>query len=742
MVNEIKKEIEWNNKTLKISTGKIAKQSDGAVLVEMGDSVVLCTTVISKTETESTFLPLFINYQEKLYAAGRIPGGFLKRESKSNDKEVLVSRLIDRPIRPLIYPYFFNEIQILCTVHSYDPSCSTDILALIGASASLAISGAPYIDIVAASRVGFIDNQFVLNPSFDDIKKSRLDLIVAGTSSSVMMVESEADLLSSAEMLNAVMFGQKSIQPVIKIIKELKEEISPPELIVKELYPESLVPEVKLLIEDQVKAAFDISSKRDRVNAFNEIKQMLVDRFDSQYSEEQVNHVMSKVKAEILRAEILTREKRADKRAANEIREINCEVSLLPKAHGSALFTRGETQSLVVTTLGTSQDEQVIDGLDQEYKESFLLNYIFPAYSVGEVGALKAPSRREIGHGKLAWRALNKIIPNKEDFPYTIRVVSEITESNGSSSMATVCGASMSMMDAGIPLKSPIAGIAMGLIKEEDDIIILSDIVADEDYLGDMDFKVAGNADGISALQMDIKIAGVTFEIMEKALSQAQEGIVHILSVMNNTISKHSEISSNAPIIKSLVISKEKIKDLIGPGGKTIKEICSSTGAQIDVNDNGMVTVSAIGKENLNLAIKKVNDITIDPKIGDIMEGTVVKILEAGAFINYLGSRDGFVHISDMSHKRLESVNDLLNEGQRVKVKLIGFERGKVKFTIKDIDSKNISRSNKFLKGRHHISEDKANKLTHKDRIRKKDSTSRIDSRVSGNKGRDRKYFN
>lgn len=693
MFNEIIKNIEWNGETLELSTGKFARQADGSVMVRMGDSAILCTSVSAKEVKEGTdFFPLTVNYQEKAYAAGKIPGGFFKRETGRSEKETLVSRLIDRPIRPLFHPGFFNETQVLCNVHSLDERGNTDILALIGASAALAISGVPLMEIVAASRVGMIDGQLVLNPTPEQLLESQLDLVVAGTKDSVMMVESEADFLTESQMLEAVKFGHEGFQPVIKLIEELKADAGKPAWETTEIFPETLKDEIRELTKNDITAAFAMKAKKDRYGAIDAITTAMRERFtaDEQYTELQVDFALSDVKAEVLRADTLAKQKRIDGRNPEEVRDIKCEVSLFKSTHGSSLFTRGETQGLVSTTLGTGQDEQIIDNIEGEYKENFLLNYIFPQYSVGEVGPMRAPSRREIGHGKLAWRALKRALPSKTDFPYTIRVVSEITESNGSSSMATVCGGSMSMMDAGVPLKAPISGIAMGLIKEGDEFMVLSDIIADEDHLGDMDFKVAGSSDGVTALQMDIKVAGITFEIMEKALEQAKNGRIHILGKMAEAIETASEVSGNAPMIESFIVNKDKIREIIGPGGKVIREICDTTGAKIDITDEGQVSVSAVGKDKLDAAIAKVKEIAFDPEIGDIFEGTVVKILDAGAFVNYSGSRDGFVHISEIANERIETVASVLSEGQKVKVKLIGFDRGKGKLTIKNADAKGM----------------------------------------------------
>lgn len=694
MFNEIIKKIEWNGETLELSTGKIARQADGAVLIKMGNSVVLCTTVSDKNAKEGIdFFPLTVNYQERAYAAGKIPGGFFKREGKGTERETLVSRLIDRPIRPLFHPFFFNETQVVCTVHSYDTKHNTDILSLIGASAALAISGVPYQEIAAGCRVGFIDDKFVLNPSFEESTQSRLDLVIAGTESSVMMVESEADFLTEEQMLEAVKFGHQAILPVIELIKDLVKAAGKPKWEINELFPVELKKQIRDLTKDDITSAFAIKAKQARYAAIDNISKAVIEKFtgDGQYNELQINSALEEVKSEVLRTDTLAKQSRIDGRKADEIRQIECEIALMPNVHGSALFTRGETQSLVCATLGTGQDEQIIDSLDGEYKEPFLLSYLFPPYSVGEAQPLRAPSRREIGHGKLAWRALKRALPLKKDFPYTIRVVAETTESNGSSSMATVCGSSMAMMDAGVPLKAPIAGIAMGLIKEGDSFIVLSDIIADEDYLGDMDFKVAGSDQGVTALQMDIKVSGITFDIMKKALEQAKNGRLHILSKMNNAISVTKGINDNAPMIISLKVNKDKIREIIGPGGKVIRDICDTTGAKIDITDDGNVSIAAVGKDKLDAAIKRVKEIAFDPEVGDIFEGTVVKVLESGAFVNYMGSRDGFVHISEIANERIAAVSDVLTEGQKVRVKFIGFDRGKGKLTIKDVDTKQVT---------------------------------------------------
>ncbi len=693
MFNEITKTIEWGGRTLELQTGKIARQADGAVIVKSGGSVVLCTAVSAKEMKEGVnFFPLTVHYREMSFAAGKIPGGFLKREGQASMREVLVSRLIDRPIRPLFHPSFFHETQVICTVMSYDPECGTDFLAIVGASAALALSGVPYEDIVAAAKVGRINDEFVLNPSFEILKNSELDLMVAGTKSSVMMVESEASMLSEEMMLDAVKFGHQALKPVIQMIEELVQEAGKPKWLTSSLFSDELKAQIREKEETQIKNAFSIKAKQERVMALKQIRAGAVEHFAAggQFTPVQIGLALDEVESEVLRGGLFETNLRIDSRTPTDIRPIECEVSLLPKTHGSALFTRGETQSLVVTTLGTGQDEQIIDSLDGEYKDRFMLNYIFPPYSVGESTPVRAPGRREIGHGKLAWRAINPILPTKEQFPYAIRVVSEITESNGSSSMATVCGTSMALMDAGVPIKTPIAGIAMGLIKEGEKCVILSDISGDEDHLGDMDFKVAGSSTGITALQMDIKVAGITFEIMEKALQQAKAGRLHILEKMNKAIQQSSNtVSEHAPSIQSFKIDKDKIREIIGPGGKVIREICETTGAKIDISEDGTVSVSAVGRAKMDAAISRIKAIACDAEVGDIFNGTVVKVLDSGAFINYLPNKDGFVHISEIAEERIESVAKVLNNGDIVRVKVLGFDnKGKAKLTIKNVDKK------------------------------------------------------
>lgn len=689
MFNEIVKQTTWCGHTLTIKTGKVARQSDGAVIVSMGDTVLLCTAVSAKEEKEGIgFFPLTVHYREMAFAAGKIPGGFFKREGRASEREVLVSRLIDRPLRPLFHPAFFNETQVICTVLSYDPQHNPDILAIIGASAALALSGVPLMEIIAAIRVGHVNGEFVLNPSFEDAKNSKLDLVIAGTETSVMMVESEAEELSEEEMLAAVELGHAALNQVIKLIEDLVKTAGKP----KWSTPVAKVQESLLNIivknhSTQIKDAFSIPEKQKREQALKKIQATINESFanDDNVTSLAIEFAFKQAQASILRAAVLDSGIRIDGRKVNEIRRIECETSLLSKTHGSALFTRGETQGLVVATLGTTQDEQIIDGLDQDLREHFMLQYIFPPYSVGEATPLRAPGRREIGHGKLAWRALNPILPSKEAFPYTIRVVSEITESNGSSSMATVCGASLAMMDAGVPLKAPVSGIAMGLIKEKDKFVVLSDILGDEDYLGDMDFKVAGTSKGITALQMDIKITGITFAIMKQALAQANEGRIHILSQMAKAIETHREnISTNAPGIKSFKINKDKIREVIGAGGKVIKDICEKTTAKIDITDDGKVQVSAIGSENLEKAIAMIMAIVAEPEIGQVFDGKVVKVLESGAFINYMPGRDGFIHISEISNDRVENINQHLTIDKIVKVKIIGIDpKGKAKLSMR-----------------------------------------------------------
>lgn len=690
MFNEITKEIELAGRKLTISTGKVARQADGAVMVTYGGTTVLCTVVGAKDVKEGIdFFPLTVHYREMYSAAGKIPGGFFKREGKPSEKEVLTARLIDRPIRPLFPSYFYNETQIICSVMSHDLTNDPDVPAIIGSSAALAISGLPFQSIIAASKVGFINDEFVLNPTFEQLKESKLDLVVAGTDSSVMMVESEAKLLTEQQMLEAVKFGHSEMQPVINMINELKAEAGKPIWNYQAPDFNELKNKIIELAGSQITEAYKIQSKAERKDKLKEIVLDVVEKLseNEQYAKLDIIKNLKNIEAEIVRNNILESSVRIDGRSSTDIRQIVAETSILERTHGSALFTRGETQAIATTTLGTGHDEQLIDCLEGEYKENFMLHYNFPPYSVGEASPMRPTGRREIGHGKLAWRALKAVLPTKEEFPYTMRVVSEITESNGSSSMATVCGGTLSMMDAGVPIKAPVAGIAMGLIKEDDKFVVLSDILGDEDYLGDMDFKVAGTKDGVTALQMDIKITGISFEIMEQALAQAKDGRVHILGKMLEAISEtRSELSVYAPSIETITISKDKIKDLIGPGGKNIKEICEKTNAKIDISDDGNVNIATTDGESKKLALKMIKALTDEPELNKIYEGKVVKIMDFGAFINFLGANDGFVHISEVHKDRIANINEHLEAQQTIKVKVIGFERGKAKLSVRQVD--------------------------------------------------------
>jgi polyribonucleotide nucleotidyltransferase len=684
-----RKELQWGGRTLVLETGRLARQADGAVVASYGGSSVLCTVVGQKdVDPNMDFFPLTVHYIEKMFAVGRIPGGFSKREGKPSEKEVLVSRLIDRPIRPLFPEGFRNEVQIICTTLSYDMESDIEVLAMIGASAALAISGIPFLGPIGAARVGYIDNQYVLNPSPALQQTSKLDLMVAGTTSGVLMVESEAQELTEEVMLGAVEFGHKAFQEVIKAIEALKKEVGKPtwEVISSAKEVEAMVKKVKKIAEKDLKKAYSIASKQERYASIADVKAKSREKVVVEETEEKVfSESFKQLEASILRRNILEDGSRVDGRNLTTVRPIVCDVGFLPRTHGSALFTRGETQALVVTTLGTASDEQIMDVLDGEYRERFMLHYNFPPYSVGEVGRVSSPGRREIGHGKLAWRALRPLLPGKDRFPYTIRTVSEITESNGSSSMATVCGASLSMMDAGVPMARPVAGIAMGLVKEGKKYAVLTDILGDEDHLGDMDFKVAGTDQGITALQMDIKITSITPEIMKVALDQAKQGRLHILQEMSKALHASREsVSTHAPKMTSLQVNRDKIRDLIGPGGKVIREICETTGAKIDIEDDGTVKISAFDQKSLDAALAAVRNIACDPEVGQIYIGKVVKIMEFGAFVNFMGSRDGLVHISELAHERVKKVDDVVKVGDEVKVKVLGFDdRGKVKLSMK-----------------------------------------------------------
>ena len=705
MFEVYRKEITWGGKLLTFETGKIARQADGAVMVTYGGTTVLCTAVGAASAKQGVdFFPLTVNYQEKTFAAGRIPGGFFKREGRPSEKETLVSRLIDRPIRPLFHKNYKNETQIIATVLAHDMENDPDIVAMIGASAALTISGLPFMGPIGACRVGWDGNHYVLNPTIEQMKDQILDLVVAGTKEGVLMVESEASELSEEIMLGAVDYGHNEIGNVIKAIIELAEIAAkeprplPEESSEKAEYEKILKPYRKKL-----EKAYKEIDKSNRSKLLSEIRNEISSEFNETSDHILISSLTKDLEADIVRGSILKTKKRIDGRDTSTVRPIVAEVGTLPRAHGSALFTRGETQALVVATLGTGQDEQIIDALEGEYRSKFMLHYNFPPYSVGEAGRVGSPGRREIGHGKLAWRAINPLLPADDDFPYTVRIVSEVTESNGSSSMATVCGTSLALMDAGVPIKKPVAGIAMGLIKEKKEFSVLSDILGDEDHLGDMDFKVAGTSDGITSLQMDIKITSITKEIMKIALDQAKEGRIHILNEMSKAITSSREaLADTAPKITTLKIKLEKIRDVIGPGGKVIREICETTGAKVDIEDDGTVKIAASDNESSDAALKKINDIVAEAELGVIYTGKVVKTVDFGAFVNFLGTKDGLVHISELQNARTEKTTDICKEGDTVKVKVIGFDdRGKVKLSMKRVnqetgeDIENVSQDDK-----------------------------------------------
>ena len=688
-------ELDWGGRKLVLETGKIARQADGAVVATYGESKVLATVVAAKEPREGVdFLPLTVDYQEKFYAAGRIPGGYFKREGRPTEKETLVSRLIDRPVRPLFAEGWRNETQVIVTTLSHDLENDPDILAMIAASAALTLSGAPFMGPLGAARVGFINNEYVLNPQLDEMLESQLDLVVAGTQDAVLMVESEAKELTEEVMLGAVMFGHRHFQPVIDAIIKLAEKAAKEPRELQVVDASALEKDMLALIEDDLRAAYAIANKAERHQAVDAAKAKVVAHFcpdgveKPPYPAQQVADVFKTIEAKIVRWNILDTGRRIDGRDVKSVRPIACEVGVLPRAHGSALFTRGETQALVVATLGTGEDEQWIDALQGTYKETFLLHYNFPPFSVGETGRLGGPRRREIGHGKLAWRAIHPILPPHHEFPYTLRVVSEITESNGSSSMATVCGSSLALMDAGVPVKRPTAGIAMGLILEDKRHAVLSDILGDEDHLGDMDFKVAGTERGVTSLQMDIKIAGITEEIMRVALAQAKEGRMHILGEMAKAIAQHrAQLGEHAPRIEVFNIPVDKIREVIGSGGKVIREIVEKTGAKIDISDDGTVKVASANGDAMKAAINWIKSIASEPEVGHIYEGTVVKVMDFGAFVNFFGAKDGLVHISQLAPRRVQKVTDVVKEGDKVKVKLLGFdERGKVRLSMKVVD--------------------------------------------------------
>ena len=696
MFDVTKKSIEWGEETLTLETGKVARQADGTVIATLGETSVMANVTFARAMKEGQdFFPLTVHYQEKYYAAGKIPGGFFKREARPSEAETLTARLIDRPIRPLFVEGFKHEVLVMCTVLSHDLVNSPDVVAMIAASAALTLSGVPFMGPIAAARVGFENGDYILNPTVDDMQglknnpDQRLDLVVAGTKDAVMMVESEAYELSEEEMLGAVTFAHKQIQPVIDLIIDLAEDCAKEPFNFEAPDFSKLLKNVKKIGEKKMRSSFAITDKQERQLAVAETRDYIKSKLsDEELEDPNLGSAMKKLEASILRGDVVKGGKRIDGRATTDIRQIVSETGLLPRTHGSALFTRGETQALVVTTLGTGDDEQIIDALHGNFRSNFLLHYNFPPYSVGEVGRVGATGRREIGHGKLAWRALQAVLPAATDFPYTIRVVSEITESNGSSSMASVCGGSLAMMDAGVPLKSPVAGVAMGLILEEDgSYAVLTDILGDEDHLGDMDFKVAGTENGITSLQMDIKVAGITPEIMKQALSQAKDGRMHILKEMSKAISEAGEFSVHAPRIETMKVATDKIREVIGSGGKVIREIVETSGAKVDISDDGTIKIASPDGASIQKAYDMIHSIVAEPEVGSIYTGTVVKLVDFGAFVNFFGKRDGLVHVSQIENRRLNHPSDVLKEGQEVKVKLMGFDdRGKVRLSMKVVN--------------------------------------------------------
>jgi polyribonucleotide nucleotidyltransferase len=688
-------EIEWGKRPLRLETGRIARQADAAVLATYGGTSVLATVVAMKEERPGIdFFPLTVNYQEKTFAAGKIPGGYFKREGRPTEKETLTSRLIDRPIRPLFAPGFKNETQIIATVLSHDMENDPDIVAMVATSAALTLSGVPFLGPIGAARVGYIGGQYVLNPMIDEMAESALDLVVAGTANAVLMVESEAKELSEEVMLGAVVYGQKHFQPVLDAIVKLAERAAKDPWELKPKDDAEMIARVREIGERELGAAYAIAGKHERRDSVAAVKDKvvaaLVPEDDDGTQAAKVASAFKEAEKDIVRSSILDSKRRIDGRDLVTVRPIVCEVGILPRTHGSALFTRGETQALAVATLGTGEDEQYVDALQGTYKETFMLHYNFPPYSVGEAGRMGSPGRREIGHGKLAWRAIHPVLPDRESFPYTIRIVSEITESNGSSSMATVCGSSLAMMDAGIPLKRSVAGIAMGLIKEGERFAVLSDILGDEDHLGDMDFKVAGTSEGVTSLQMDIKITGITEEIMKVALSQARDGRMHILAEMNKALDEaRPELGEYAPRIETIRIPVDKIREVIGSGGSVIREIVAESGAKIDISDDGTVKIASANAESIRAAINRIKGIAAEPEVGEIYKGKVVKVMEFGAFVNFFGARDGLVHISQLAEGRPKTVNEVVKEGDEVWVKLLGRDdRGKVRLSMKVVDQK------------------------------------------------------
>ena len=696
MFNEVKKSIQWGEETLTLETGKVARQADGTVIATLGETSVMANVTFAKAQKPGQdFFPLTVHYQEKYYAAGKIPGGFFKREARPTEKETLTARLIDRPIRPLFAPGFKNEVLVMCTVLSHDMVNDPDVVAMIAASAALTISGVPFMGPIAGARVGFVDGEYILNPEVDDMQNlradpaQRLDLVVAGTKDAVMMVESEAYELTEEEMLGAVNFAHQQIQPVIDLIIDLAEASAKEPFNFQAPDYSDLYEVVKAAGEEQMRTAYAITDKQERVAAVAAAKEAIQATLsEEQLADENLGSALKKLESSVLRGTVVKEGKRIDGRALDEVRAIVSETGILPRTHGSALFTRGETQGLVVTTLGTGDDEQIIDALHGNFRSNFLLHYNFPPYSVGEVGRVGSPGRREIGHGKLAWRALQAVLPAPTDFPYTIRVVSEITESNGSSSMASVCGGSLSMMDAGVPLKAPVAGVAMGLVLEDDgSYAVLTDILGDEDHLGDMDFKVAGTEAGITSLQMDIKVQGITPEIMAKALAQAKDGRLHILGEMAKALTTANEFSVHAPRIETMQIPTDKIREVIGSGGKVIREIVETSGAKVDINDDGIIKIASSDGEAIKKAYDMIYSIVAEPEEGKIYKGKVVKLVDFGAFVNFFGKRDGLVHVSQIENRRLNHPSDVLKEGQEVWVKLLGFDdRGKVRLSMKVVD--------------------------------------------------------
>ncbi|SFD01182.1 polyribonucleotide nucleotidyltransferase [Tropicimonas isoalkanivorans] len=697
MFKEVRKSMQWGPETLTLETGKIARQADGTVIATLGETSVMANVTFAKEpKPGQDFFPLTVHYQEKYYAAGKIPGGFFKREARPTEKETLTARLIDRPCRPLFAPGFKHEVLVMCTVLSHDLVNDPDIVAMIAASAALTISGVPFMGPIAAARVGFVDGEYVLNPEVADMDQlrnnpeQRLDLVVAGTKDAVMMVESEAYELSEDEMLGAVVFAHEQIQPVIDLIISLAEEAAKEPFTYTPPDYSDLYAAVKAAGEEDMRAAYAIRDKQERTNTVSAVREKIRGALTEEQQEDpNLGSALKKLESSILRGDVVRNGNRIDGRSTTTVRPITAEVGLLPRTHGSSLFTRGETQALVVTTLGTGEDEQIIDALHGNFRSNFLLHYNFPPYSVGEVGRVGSPGRREIGHGKLAWRALQAVLPSATDFPYTIRLVSEITESNGSSSMASVCGGSLSMMDAGVPLKAPVAGVAMGLVLEDDGAYaVLTDILGDEDHLGDMDFKVAGTENGITSLQMDIKVQGITPEIMKTALAQAKDGRMHILGEMGKALSEgRSEFSAHAPRIETMTVPTDKIREVIGSGGKVIREIVETSGAKVDINDDGVIKIASPNAEAIQKAYDMIYSIVAEPEEGKVYKGKVVKIVDFGAFVNFFGKRDGLVHVSQIENRRLNHPSDVLKEGQEVWVKLLGFDdRGKVRLSMRVVD--------------------------------------------------------